>query len=32
MTSWEHPYDIIRGGNSFSYSNKLWYQQQYQFI
>ena len=32
MTSWEHPYDVIRGGNSLSYSNKLWYQQQYLFI
>ena len=30
--SWEHPYDVIRGGNSLSYSNELWYWQQYQFI
>ena len=32
MASWEHPYDVIRGGNFLSYSNKLWYQQQYLFI
>ena len=24
--------DVIRGGSSLSYSNKLWYQQQYLFI
>ena len=27
MISWEYPSDIIRGGSSLSYSNKLWYQQ-----
>ena len=31
MMSWEYPSDIIRGGNSLSYSNKLWYWQQYPF-
>ena len=28
VTFWEYPSDVIRGGNSLSYSNKLWYQQQ----
>ena len=32
MTSWEHPYDIIRGGDTLSNSNKLWHWQQYLFI
>ena len=32
MTSWEYPGDVIRGGGSLSYDNKLWYQQQYPFI
>ena len=32
MTSWEYPSDVIRGGSSFSYGNKLWYRQQYPFI
>ena len=29
VMSWEYPSDVIRSGDSLSYSNKLWYQQQY---
>ena len=32
MMSWGYTSDVIRGGNSLSYNNKLWYWQQYHFI
>ena len=32
MMSWGYPSDVIRSGNSLSYNNKLWCQQQYPFI